>query len=261
MAGCCWKGLPGEDVLLPPAAGICMRHPRSLSSLSCGSMARWEPSSGVRFSLACEPSAMVPFGAIGSVLGMVGPGHGILGSSFLRLYWWSSSGEAQAWDLQSKSPSKLHIPPANDQNTLASVARGGNLEKCQTFLITHKLLFKERLKNFLIAHKVLSKRLSEILFFFISLAIYLCVLFLILFFILFLLLNKSTGLQCLWNWMNFSFFGSLLLQVWRRKQHSQGLLHHISISQSLRAETDISEHGVGLWVFESIQSTENYFKL
>lgn len=78
-------------------------------------------------------------------------------------------------EIYSQSPSKLHIPPANDQNTLASVSRGGNLEKCQTFLITHKLLFKERLKIFLIAHKVLSKRLSET-FFFISLAICLYVL-------------------------------------------------------------------------------------
>lgn len=56
-----------------------------------------------QISLACEPSAMAPFGAIGRVLGMVGPGHSVLGLSFLRRYWWSSSGEAQAWDLQSVS--------------------------------------------------------------------------------------------------------------------------------------------------------------
>lgn len=38
---------------------------------------------------------------------------------------------------------RLRIPPSNSQNILASVSRGGNLEKCQTLLITMKLLLKE----------------------------------------------------------------------------------------------------------------------
>lgn len=56
--------------------------------------------------------------------------------------------EAATWKnghkVYSQSPClRLLLPPSSYQNILASVSRGGNLEKCQTLLSTIKLLFKE----------------------------------------------------------------------------------------------------------------------
>ena len=128
-------------------------HPRSSSSLTCTSIALCDPHLEGDFPWFVHPvpwSPLKPLGRMpGKAVAWCDHDHVLLHHLSCLVHPLSDFiGEVATWKkgrkVYSQSPSlRLRFPPSNNQNILASVSRGGNLEKCQALLITIKLLFKE----------------------------------------------------------------------------------------------------------------------